>query len=529
MNKVFISLIALISLNVSYQFDCHYFNEETCGVFNRGFQHKCRKVSGACQEIQIDEGCVIENGQCKNKPNDNTPGNCDFYTLELDSSTNIEMCKKVIVDEGCNLDSNYNCKEGTSADSKIKCVLTEDHNRCQSINVQITSPKCKMDNNRNCVPSGGNNELESYETCGLSSDKTKCEVQNFPCNSISNPDYCGKGKVSTGECKKVKIDDNTVCREVIKHSSCTINTDGECKITQANDNKMCQFINSYNQIMNCQLFEKDPECDIDKNNNCIDGEGVPRGEKCRGSEDGTQSQCRHSPIVCSDYYGSEESCKSKDNCVYLNYNCYEAETENENYCKIQSDKTCQKADDDSISNTEKCTFKYNKNNYKYTCKKVNKDCGDYDDDPTKCDSINTNEYQCKYIDSKCKKLISDGYCVYDGNNCVKKDSLKENEICDEDDYHNDNNNVIECYKREKLCSDIKDDSCDNYSEQGNKCVYFESHCQEVEVDSQCSVNEKNECTGNGCSFDSEKEKCSYSNGSLLKIKRILSLALFFLI
>jgi hypothetical protein len=80
-----------------------------------------------------------------------------------------------------------------------------------------------------------------------------------------------------------------------------------------------------------------------------------------------------------------------------------------------------------------------------------------------------------------------------------------------------------------LCSDIKDDSCDNYSEQGNKCVYFESYCQEVEVDSQCSVNEKNECTGNGCSFDSEKEKCSYSNGSLLKIKRILSLALFFLI
>jgi len=119
MNKVFISLIALISLNVSYQLDCYYFNEETCGVFNRGFQHKCRKVSGACQEIQIDEGCVIENGQCKNKPNDNTPGNCGFYTLKLGYSTNIEMCKKVIVDEGCTLDSNYDCKEGTSADSKM--------------------------------------------------------------------------------------------------------------------------------------------------------------------------------------------------------------------------------------------------------------------------------------------------------------------------------------------------------------------------------------------------------------------------
>jgi hypothetical protein len=279
--------------------------------------------------------------------------------------------------------------------------------------------------------------------------------------------------------------------------------------------------------MNCQLFEKDPECDIGEYNNCIDGKGVPKGEKCRGSEDGTQ--CRHSPIVCSDYSDSEESCKSKDNCVYLDHYCFEAETDNENYCKIQSDKTCQKADGDSISNTEKCTFEYNEMNDKYTCKKVNKDCFDYDGDSTKCDSINTNEYQCKYIDSKCKKLISDGYCVYDGNNCVKKDSLKENEICDEDDYHNDNNNVIECYKREKLCSDIKDDSCDNYSEQGNKCIYFESNCREVEVDSQCSVNEKNECTGNGCSFDSEKKKCSYSNGSLLKIKRILSLALFFLI
>ena len=51
-------------------------------------------------------------------------------------------------------------------------------------------------------------------------------------------------------------------------------------------------------------------------------------------------------------------------------------------------------------------------------------------------------------------------------------------------------------------------------------------CQEIKVDSQCSIDENSECKGKGCSFEDNdtKEHCAYkSNGSLLTFKRVFTL------
>jgi hypothetical protein len=96
----------------------------------------------------------------------------------------------------------------------------------------------------------------------------------------------------------------------------------------------------------------------------------------------------------------------------------------------------------------------------------------------------------------------------------------------------------QCYKREKTCSDITVlNECNSYEPVNRKCFYMSSSsggsstCKEIKVDSQCSINDDNECTGNGCSFENDKkDHCAYKNNgsSIIKI-RMLLLALFFML
>ena len=76
-------------------------------------------------------------------------------------------------------------------------------------------------------------------------------------------------------------------------------------------------------------------------------------------------------------------------------------------------------------------------------------------------------------------------------------------------------------------------SPDNYSPEAKLCFNLNGNgkiCYEVKVDSQCTMNEKNECTGEDCQFDEDKKRCYYqeSHGSLLRMRQFIFFMLFFM-
>ena len=82
-------------------------------------------------------------------------------------------------------------------------------------------------------------------------------------------------------------------------------------------------------------------------------------------------------------------------------------------------------------------------------------------------------------------MNSEGKCVENGSG-----KLSSNEIC-----AFTGKSKSYCGKREKLCEDYNDSSCGNYSPEMKLCYLISSSCGKVKVDSQFSMNENNECTG----------------------------------
>ena len=91
--------------------------------------------------------------------------------------------------------------------------------------------------------------------------------------------------------------------------------------------------------------------------------------------------------------------------------------------------------------------------------------------------------------------------------------------------------------KKKCSSIIKADECNSFTPVDRQCFYVQDYddnykCKNIKVDSQCKINEEGKCTGNGCAYDDDDEKnhCAYKNNdsAILKIKRLLLLALFFI-
>ena len=197
----------------------------------------------------------------------------------------------------------------------------------------------------------------------------------------------------------------------------------------------------------------------------------------------------------------------------------------------KSNGECSAKEGITLTNYEKCEYN-RKDDYTYKCQITNKDCSEYTSEEL---CINAPGVECHYYkSSKCRWLYSDGNCIFDSQgNCVQNGSgkLSPNEICELEE----GSYSIQCYKRQKLCSDITSSNCDNYSPEAKLCFNLDGNgnrCDEVKVDSQCTMNEKNECTGDNCQFDEDKERCYYqekSNGSLLKMKQFILLMVFFML
>jgi len=132
------------------------------------------------------------------------------------------------------------------------------------------------------------------------------------------------------------------------------------------------------------------------------------------------------------------------------------------------------------------------------------------------------------------ELINDDYCYYNTNEgkCTfRSGNQPSNYYCTTYPY----SGRYYCERAEKKCSSItKTDECNSFTPVDRQCFYIQDddRCKNIEVDSQCKINEEGKCTGNGCAYDDDDEKnhCAYKNNdsAILKVKRLLLLALFFI-
>ena len=566
MSQKLFFLIFFSFLTISYQLNCYNYYDETCGGHNTNYNLKCIKYTGdqKCSEYEYDEGCTMTTGKACQKAD--TSGS--YHCLLFDDGK-VPKCKRINLDTNCEIDSSGNCnaKSGVTIETGYKCKMSSDGKecskqqlvcsdnldncdkygencfkikdssgvisfpRCQIVKVDS---KCEIDSNGDCKgkTSGG---PEAYEKCTFNSLYTECKLINRECSEIEDTTKCSSCKTSN-QCKKIKYNGETKCLNVEINTSCKINDNDECVKSSDSDTNKCQLYYYNSSYSACEYYNVDQKCVLGDSLKCSDGTGLTDEEKKKYKCDwvvksNTNKKCELRAKNCYvDYNSDADTCNAEANCAYLySYHCYTIE--NDDYCEKKSNGECSAREGKTLSDYEKCDFDW-KDGYTYKCQKTYV-CSKYTDQ-TKCNSApEVDNKKCYYTSSKCKRVDLEDYdyCTWNSQNgkCEEKSSvtLPTNTYC----YKDEGENSIDCELREKSCSDYSESNCGGLSPEVKLCFNLEGYyCKDIKVDSQCSINGNNECTGDNCKFDEEKDRCYHeeSNGSLLRIKQFILLMLFFM-
>lgn len=487
---------------------------------------QCKKVMinnyvySKCQEITINQKCEVKNN-----------GECSIKTIETNKDCSFDYnpvtkCELYEVDPGCKINQNTGeCEDDTSNLKYDKKCVFKDSAKTQ----------CKLEDVTSCEDYKIASKCEADTK--LKKDTEKCSWNVDSCKKYTIQSPC---TVSYASCSGTPTDTNKVCLFNKEENEC-IPRENICESYYKQEEK-CKYeipITSavkqciqYSEDDYCKEIEIHQDCKVDKNNECVfrNANLQQKDGICVFDDEVKKSKCTKRDRKCTEY--TDNTCESSlEKCSYYSSyytnKCYETDE----YCTCHTDSNgnYEKRSDKTLTDTEKCDRVKIDENGGYICKKVDKECTDYTDS-TKCSNVaRTKEKQCyKFSDwSTCQEIKLNGYCYVDENGkCVKDPSasLSNNEICDF------NYDKTKCLKREKLCSDISKDECTSYTPVNKKCYKITSDgsakCQEIKVDSQCSIDENSECKGKGCSFEDNdtKEHCAYkSNGSLLTLKRVFTL------
>ena len=555
---------------------CKNQSPDTCNSVDN-----CYKVFNGygvyCSEVEINDKCLVNaDGQCEDNGSKATE-KCDFnedftkcmprqrlceeYDICSDfvSTNNNKVCissgggcKLIDIDSSCKIGEDGTCQLKSESNNKV-CDFNEDKTKCQLINIDIL---CGINNKGECYKKDPH--TTTNKKCKFNEAHDKCQSVDKECEEI-DADTCDS--VSKGYSKKCSLNSGLYCQEYTYDEYCIVNG-GICQkkddITLG-QNEICLFdlsgktckkkkniCSNYYASSDCQSFEitsttqclfnsdgyckeikVDEYCKVVYNNKdedlCTKRDDVSFDEKdgiCAYDDDEKKTSCTRRARKCTEYTNND--CQSLNNCFFYNSKCYESD----NYCIINSDGNCVKKEGVNLSNKEKCY----KDEFNQKCSKVEKNCNDFES--ANCaDFEKTQQKQCFNINhgSYCDTVELDGNCyVNEHGECVSLSSVKltVNEICAF------NAEESTCKKREKQCSDIKDNTCGIYTPLSKLCFKFEEFdtCKEVKVDSGCEISDENECTGKNCSFDKDKNKCAKKDGSssLLKFNSFMILILFFI-
>ena len=562
--------------------DGNYCHRKTCGsqsIDNCNSIENCYKVmnqsSTFCSEVDINDKCSIDsNGQCKDKVEDTTekceynedfdkcqprkrlceefticsnfvPPNSNKVCTSIDS-----RCKLIDIDSSCKIGEDGSCQLKTESDNKA-CLFNTDNTKCQLININTL---CKIDNTGICTKKDLSTNTD--KKCEFNEAHTECQFVDKECEDYDNASC---ESISKGNSKKCSIKNSLNCQEYTVDQYCTV-TGGSCVVKkdvtlgateeclfdkiEESCKKKTKICSNYYKQEDCQKFEitttsqcafnADGYCKeirVDEYCNVVYNHGIDQCTKrdsasfdekdgiCAYDDEEKRTSCKRRTRKCTEY--TKNDCQSIKNCFYYNSKCYETD----NYCVIDSKGDCVEKEGANLSSKEKCS----KDNINKKCMKIKKTCSDYGSNNC-ADFERTKELQCFNINhgTYCDTVELDGNCYVNGDGkCVALSSVKltANEICAF------NSAKSACKKREKQCSDIIDDTCGDYSPLSKLCFKFDEFetCKEVKVDSGCEVDD-NECTGQNCSFDKDKNKCAKKSSSSksIKLNSLIILLSFFI-
>ena len=517
MSQRFFFLILFFILKISVQLDCSSLSGATCGGHNTKYNLICHQFgTGSCTEVEIDDGCTVkENHNCEKTDTSSTSYQCYFY------GTNKNLCKRTNIDSGCKLtvtNGNPKCEKDNVQDDE-DCFLSSDSKACEK-----KKKACNLYFDYNC---GGLKGIKDKKQCAV--------LYTGYCKEITIDDNC---QIDTfGECEKkegVTIDSDKICRMNSDETECTLqkkecseygtnscSTYGDtCRKVKYNSySTQCKIINTINE--NCEI-NNDGEC-VKKSDKTIND-----NQKC--AYNSKYTACEVTNKQCSDYT-TQETCSAVQNCYFDSDRgeCFKILTDD--YCEVVSREDCSKKSTANLNDDEICGY-YTDDEKNIRCEKRYKQCSKYDD-KEKCNNAPEHDgHKCFYKSSECKEYYTDGYCSLNSQGvCAENGSgkLSSDEKCFSVDY----SGSIICLKMKKECSDFTGSDCGNFTPEVKLCFNFEgsgSNCKEVKVDSQCAMNNNNECTGENCQFDEEKDRCYYQdNGSLVKMEYYILLMIFFML
>ena len=492
-----------------------------------------------CQKIEVDDKCeVISNRVCWPKSTTTLKQNeiCKFNRDETRCSLQTKECSDYIAST-CSQFGDNKCIKIKVTTFNYQTGLDVIYDQCQLVTVD---EKCEVDSDGKCVDksTGG---PDANQKCSFNPLYTECKPIYKKCYEILDTAKCNTCQTSPTNSKCLKIDDgsSTRCENVEVNDSCEIKESGQCDVKTATDNNKCRFNTSYS---GCEYYTVDDQncvlSDTSGSLSCTDGTNLANKDKNKCdlvAKSNTNKRCEPRAKTCHLDYFTENTCNAENNCIYKDYRCYTVE--NDDYCEKKTNGECSAKEGkaSSFSEYEKCAFERN-GEYTYKCQKTYKECSEYTDQ-TKCNSAPEVDNEKCYYTSKCKRVEMENYdyCTWNSQNgnCEEKNpgKLPTNTYCDKDEPTGDD--YIYCGLREKSCSDYTDNNCGNFSPEVKLCFNLKgNYCKEIKVDSQCSINGNNECTGDNCKFDEKKKRCYYqeeSNGSLLRIKQFIFLMLFFML
>ena len=149
------------------------------------------------------------------------------------------------------------------------------------------------------------------------------------------------------------------------------------------------------------------------------------------------------------------------------------------------------------------------------CKLKEKDCEEYD--IGKCTEFGKNCIKVNlYPSPKCRIVSIDKKCQIDSNGDCGQKSDAELESYQECHYNTD---YSKCEVTNKYCTNIDDTTqCSNgkISQTGFTCSKVDNSCKEVQIDSQCKIEDgkcvkssSSDTSKNTCLFNYGKTKCQY--------------------
>ena len=523
MNKLIVILVFLNILSISYQIECSSFRDATCEGHNSNYTLKCHKFgTNDCEEIEIDDGCQIDSSNaCVVKSGETLPQGEKCYNHE-----DRNKCRRV--KDQCTSYKNSNCGGHIKIENSTQCIQLSSSEYCSLIELDNY---CEVDSNGKCSKKSGLSASDfddSKDVCDFNTGRTACKKRDKVCSDqdITN---CKGFSLTDPKQKCSKVNGKNLCQIIEIDNSCEINASGNCIVKSGVTDKKCAFQNSNTackesskvcsdyELSKCSSFPSSggKTCSNVGEDYCKEvqigdlckiesGECVLKTASdttvCEFSDEKTICDSRNK--ICSDYASTEcansgnQACHKVENFA----KCKEVRVDGE--CTINTSGKCSlidQTDQDSIcefsTRYDQCIFR-------------TKICGDYTS--TDCNS----KEGCSYFEDRgCIQVTTDSNCKIQSEECIRDEEeedaqFSENEECLFDYLKKD------CRKRTKQCSIYFENNCGDIEITDTKqCKKLSdsNYCKEITVDTNCKVNDVEECVSRADDFSESTGICVFDN------------------